>query len=131
MEAEVLIGTERYAGILVAVSPEIVANQVASRIRFADRMPGNIRQNQRLTTRILIETRPDVLTLQRGQFLESGAGRVAYVLDGEGLALRKPITLGARSLGAVEVLSGLNEGDRVIISSIDTFRSADSVLITN
>jgi HlyD family secretion protein len=97
MEAEVLIGTERYAGILVAVSPEIVANQVASRIRFADR----------------------------------GAGRVAYVLDGEGLALRKPITLGARSLGAVEVLSGLNEGDRVIISSIDTFRSADSVLITN
>ena len=131
MPAEILIGTERYDGILVAVSPEIVSNQVASRIRFADRMPTNIRQNQRLTTRILIEERPNVLTLQRGQFLESGAGRVAYVLDGEGLAIRRRITIGARSLGAVEILDGLSEGDRVIISSIDTFRSADSVLITN
>lgn len=131
MQAEILIGNQRYPGVLVAVSPEIVSNQVASRIRFAERMPTNIRQNQRLTTRILIEERPDVLTLQRGQFLESGAGRVAYVLDGEGLAVRKQIAIGARSLGAVEVLSGLNEGDRVIISSIDTFRSADSVLITN
>ena len=87
MAAEILIGGERYAGTLVAVSPEIVDSQVRSRIRFAERMPGNIRQNQRLTTRILIEERPDVLTLQRGQFLESGAGRVAYVLDGQGLSL--------------------------------------------
>lgn len=131
MAAEILIGGERYAGTLVAVSPEIVASQVSSRIRFADRMPGNIRQNQRLTTRILIEERPDVLTLQRGQFLESGAGRVAYVLDGQGLAERRTITTGARSLAAVEILDGLEEGDQVIISSIDSFRSAESVLIVN
>jgi HlyD family secretion protein len=131
MAAEILIGGERYAGTLVAVSPEIVDSQVRSRIRFAERMPGNIRQNQRLTTRILIEERPDVLTLQRGQFLESGAGRVAYVLDGQGLAERRTIATGARSLAAVEILDGLEEGDRVIISSIDSFRGAESVLIVN
>jgi len=131
MAAEILIGTERYTGTLVAVSPEIVNSQVGSRIRFTDKMPSNIRQNQRLTTRILIEEKPDVLTLQRGQFLETGGGRVAYVLDGEGLAIRTPIVIGARSLGAVEIEDGLVEGDRVVISSIEQFRSADSVLITN
>jgi HlyD family secretion protein len=131
MAAEILIGTERFAGVLVAVSPEIVNSQVGSRIRFAERMPTNIRQNQRLTTRILIEERPDVLTLQRGQFLESGAGRVAYVLDGNGLAQRRPITIGARSLAAVEILDGLNEGDEVIISSTESFSSAETVLIIN
>jgi HlyD family secretion protein len=131
MSAEVLIGNERYAGTLVAVSPEIVSSQVGSRIRFVDRMPTNIRQNQRLTTRILIEEKPDVLTLQRGQFLESGGGRVAYVLDGEGLAIRKSIVVGARSLGAVEIQDGLVEGDRVVISSIEQFRSAETVLITD
>jgi HlyD family secretion protein len=131
MAAEIIIGTERYNGILVAVSPEIVNNQVSSRIRFVDGMPGNLRQNQRLTTRILIEERPDVLTLQRGQFLESGAGRVAYVLDGKGLANRVPIDLGARSLSAVEITDGLKEGDRVVISSIEPFKGADTVLITN
>jgi len=131
MAAEILIGNERYAGVLVAVSPEIVGGQVSSRVRFADRMPDNIRQNQRLTTRILIEERPDVLMVQRGQFLESGGGRVAYVLNGNGQALRKSISIGARSLAAVEISAGLSEGDRIVISSLDQFRSADSVLITN
>ena len=131
MAAEIIVGTNRYPGILVAVSPEIVNNQVSSRIRFVEGMPGNLRQNQRLTTRILIEERPDVLTLQRGQFLESGAGRVAYVLDGEGLASRRAIMIGARSLSAVEIADGLNEGDQIVISSIEQFRGADTVLITD
>jgi HlyD family secretion protein len=131
MAAEIIVGADRFAGILVAVSPEIVNNQVSSRIRFVGDMPGNLRQNQRLTTRILIEERPDVLTLQRGQFLESGAGRVAYVLDGEGLASRRAIMIGARSLSAVEIAGGLNEGDQVVISSIEQFLGADTVLITD
>lgn len=131
MTAEIIVGNERFLGKLVAVSPEIVNSQVGSRIRFGDRMPKNIRQNQRLTTRILIEERPAVLMLQRGQFLESGGGRTAYVLDGEGLAIRRRITIGARSLSAVEIADGLKEGDRVIISSVDQFRGADSVLITD
>ncbi len=131
MAAEILVGNERYAGQLVAVSPEIVSGQVGSRIRFTGRMPENIRQNQRLTTRILIEERPDVLMVQRGQFLESGGGRIAYVMDGNGLALRKTIDIGARSLSAVEINAGLNEGDLIVISSIDQFRSAESVLITD
>lgn len=129
MSAEILIGNDRFTGTLVAVSPEIVNSQVGSRIRFVDRMPTNIRQNQRLTTRILIEEKPDVLTLQRGQFLESGGGRVAYVLDGEGLAIRRSIVVGSRSLGAIEIQDGLVEGDRVVISSIEQFRSAETVLI--
>lgn len=131
MQAEIVIGNEKYSGQLVAVSPEIVASQVRSRIRFSGEMPPNIRQNQRLTTRVLLEERPAVLTLQRGQFLETGAGRVAYVLRDDDIAERRSITIGGRSLSAIEVTSGLREGDRVIISSIDQFRGADTVLITD
>lgn len=131
MQAEIVIGNEKYSGQLVAVSPEIAAGQVRSRIRFSGDMPPNIRQNQRLTTRVLLEERPAVLTLQRGQFLETGGGRVAYVLRDDDIAERRPITIGGRSLSAVEITSGLREGDRVIISSIDQFRGAETVLITD
>jgi HlyD family secretion protein len=115
----------------VAISPEIANNQVRGRIRFSAQSPQNIRQNQRLTTRILLEERPDVLMLKRGQFLESGGGRIAYVMDGESQAIRRRITVGARSLGAVEIAAGLNQGERVIISGIDQFNGVDSVLITH
>ena len=131
MPAEIRLGDRVYDGQLVAVSPEIVSNQVRSRIRFVGDAPDNLRQNQRLTTRILLENRPDVLKLQRGQFLESGGGRVAYVLRDDDTAVRRSIETGARSLGAVEILSGLQEGDRVIISGIDQFGGAETVHITD
>ena len=131
MQAEIVLGGEKFPGQLVSVSPEIVGGQVRSRIRFGDRAPANIRQNQRLTTRILLEERPAVLTLQRGQFLETGGGRVAYVLRDNDTAERRQITIGGRSLSAVEIVAGLDAGDRVIISSIDQFRGAETVLITD
>lgn len=131
MPAEITVAGQIYAGHLVAVSPQIVANQVSGRVRFADTAPPNIRQNQRLTTRILLQELGEVLLLPRGQFLDSGGGRIAYVLDDEGMARRRAITIGARSLAAVEVVDGLTEGERVIISSIDPFQGADTVLVTN
>lgn len=130
MQAEIMIGDDKYLGELVAVSPEIVNNQVNSRIRFSETGPGNLRQNQRLTTRILLAEYRDVLIVQRGQFLDSGAGRITYVLNSEGLAERRSIEVGARSLGAVEILAGLSQGDTIVISNLDPFRSADTVLLT-
>jgi HlyD family secretion protein len=131
MPAEVNVGGNLYAGQLVAVSPEIVANQVSTRIRFVGNQPSNLRQNQRLMTRVLIEELPDVLMLQRGQFLDSGGGRIAYVLDRDGLAHRRSIAIGARSLSSVQVESGLEEGESVVISSLEAFQGAETVLVTD
>lgn len=131
MAAEVLIGNQPFEATLVSVSPEVIQNQVTTRIRFAGLMPPGLRQNQRLTTRILMEEKHDVLTLPRGQFLDSGGGRVAYVLGDDGIAHRRSIEIGARSLSEVEVAIGLEAGETVVISSIDAFRGADTVLVTD
>ena len=131
MQAEILVAGRSYAGTLVAVSPEIVDNQVASRIRFDGAGPANLRQNQRLTTRVLLAEHSDVLYVQRGQFLDSGAGRIAYVVNDKRVATRRQIETGARSLGAVEVVSGLDPGETIVISNLGPFRGADTVLLTN
>ncbi len=131
MAAEIQVSGDRYDGRLVAVSPEIVNNQVAGRIRFEGGGPTGLRQNQRLTTRILLAEHKNVLMVQRGQFLDSGAGRIAYLLTDEQTAERRQIKTGARSLGAVEIISGLEPGDSIVISNLDPFRGADTVLLTN
>lgn len=130
MPAEVRLGAGVHDAVVVAVSPEIVDNQVTTRLRFAGEQPPGLRQNQRLTTRILLEHKPEALIVDRGQFLDSGGGRLAYVLEG-GIAHRREIDVGARSLGAVEVVAGLEPGDVVITSSIETFEGAETVLVTN
>ncbi len=131
MNAEVLVGGERYDGQLTAVSPEIVNNQVASRVRFSGDAPNNLRQNQRLTVRVLLAEHNDVMLVQRGQFLDSGGGRIAYIVTDEGMAEKRRIETGARSLGAVEIVAGLQPGDTIVISNLDAFRSAETVLLTD
>jgi len=81
------------------------------RVRFGDRKPAGLRQNQQLTTRILIDEHPNVLMVDRGPFVDTGAGRVAYVVHGD-VAERTPIQIGATSLNAVEIVSGLKEATR-------------------
>lgn len=130
MAAELRVGTETRTATLVAVSPEIVAGQVTVRLRFDGEMPSGLRQNQRLTTRLLLEAKYDVLRVDRGQFLESGGGRVAYVIE-DGVARRTSIETGARSLNTVEIVSGLGMGDEIIVSSVDAFAGKETLLVTN
>ncbi|MFT6992520.1 MAG: HlyD family secretion protein [Paraglaciecola sp.] len=137
MVAEVNLNGQTHQAILVTISPEIENNQVTGRVRFAKTDSNNkqlspllgLRQNQRLTTRIILESKRDVLMVERGQFLQSGNGSVAYVVQ-DGLAIRTPINTGARSLSVVEVLNGLTEGQQIIISGTDQFSAAKTVLIS-
>ncbi|TDF42020.1 HlyD family efflux transporter periplasmic adaptor subunit [Alteromonadaceae bacterium M269] len=130
MAAEVNLNGETHLARLVTLSPEIENNQVTGRVRFTGQSPAGLRQNQRLTTRILLESKEDVLMVKRGQFLESGNGRFAYKVK-DGVAERVAIETGARSLADVQILKGLNVGDSIIISSTEQFRGAQSVLLTN
>ncbi len=131
MTAEIQSAGRRFAGQVVAVSPEVVNNQVASRVRFVGESPTGLRQNQRLTTRILLAEHADVLMVQRGQFLDSGGGRMAYVITADRVAERRQIQTGAYSLGAVEIVGGLEPGETIVISNLDPFRGADTVLLTD
>lgn len=128
MAAEILDGSEKYAGEVSAISPEVINGQVTGRVRFGAKKPAGLRQNQQLTTRILMDEHPNVLIVERGPFVDTGAGRVAYVVR-NGTAERTPIQIGATSLNAVEIVSGVKEGDRIVISGTDQFNGAQRVAI--
>jgi HlyD family secretion protein len=130
MSAEVTIGAVTATGKLSALSPEVVRNQVLARVRFDGAQPAGLRQNQRLTARVLIEEKPNVLMLPRGSFVENEGGRNAYVMDGS-VAVRRPIQIGATSVSAVEIRSGLQQGDKVVIAGTDSFENADRVSVNN
>jgi len=131
LAGDVQYNGEEYRGELVSLSPEVVNNEVVGRIRFAGDPPAGLRQNQRVTVRVMMDELIDVLKLQRGAFTDSGGGRYAFVLTGAGLAERREIRLGARSAAEVEVLSGLNAGETVIISSIAEFEKFDTIQVVD
>jgi HlyD family secretion protein len=130
MTAEVRIGAVSGTGKISAISPEVVNNQVLARVRFDGEQPAGLRQNQRVTARVLFEEKPDVVMVPRGPFLEDQGGRYAYVVE-DGAAVRRPVTIGATSVGAVEILQGLQPGERVVIAGTDNFEDAERVRIAD
>jgi len=130
MPGEISGNGQRWAGQVSSVSPEVVNGEVSARLRFAGAQPEQLRQNQRLSVRVLLDKRDKVLGVARGSFVDEGGGSYAYVVRG-GVAEKVAIKLGARSLERVEVVSGLAAGDRVVISGSDNFKGADRVLIAD
>jgi HlyD family secretion protein len=141
------------------ISPEVVANQVAARLRFDDSpppagaasapqggrglaperpsapaaretMPEQLRQNQRLSVRVLLDQRADVLSVRAGSFIDESGGQYAYVVR-DGVAVKTPVRLGARSVDRVEILSGLKPGDRVVVSGAENFHAQPTVGLAN
>jgi len=128
MPAQLTSNNTNYPGEISAVSPEVVKGEVNARIRFSKQQPPGLRQSQRLSARILMDTRRNVLMVERGPFVEQNDGRAAYVMDGS-TAVRRPVRLGVSSLSAVEVLDGLQPGDRIVVSGSDQFGDAEKVKV--
>jgi len=127
MPGEISGNGQRWGGQVSSVSPEVVNGEVSARLRFDGAQPEQLRQNQRLSVRVLLDRRDAVLGVARGSFVDEGRGH-AYVVRG-GVAERVEVRLGAHSLERVEVLAGLKAGDRVVISGADSFKGAERVLI--
>ena len=130
LRVEMTVGEAKAVGKLSAISPEVVKNEVLARVRFDGVQPEGLRQSQRVSARLLIEEKPNVLMVARGPFVENEGGRFAYIVDG-GTAVRRPIQLGATSITAVEIMSGAKPGDRIVIAGTDTFNNAERVSINN
>jgi HlyD family secretion protein len=129
MPAQISGAGSNWDGALSAVSPEVVAGEVAARVRFAGGTPEGLRQNQRMQVRVVLDQRKDVLMVPRGSWLDSEGGHFAYVVK-DGLAQRRPIRAGVSSLETVEILEGLEPGERIVTSGTDSFNNAPSVVIS-
>jgi HlyD family secretion protein len=129
MPGEISGNGKVWNGKVSAISPEVVNGEVAARLRFDGTTPSQLRQSQRLSVRVLLDKRDNVLTVQRGSFVDESAGRYAYIVN-DGMADRRDIHVGASSIDKVEILSGLKEGDKIVISGADTFGDAKHVAIS-
>ena len=126
--AEITYEGAKHRGRVSSVSPEVTGSLVEGRVAFHETPPQGLKQNRRVSTRILLSSKDNALMVRRGPFLEAGGGRKVYVVDGN-LARLAIVTIGGTSLTEIEILSGLEEGDTIVISDTARFQDADTVLL--
>ncbi|HSP93850.1 MAG TPA: efflux RND transporter periplasmic adaptor subunit [Thermoanaerobaculia bacterium] len=128
--AQILYEGKEYPGHVTAMSPEIRDSQGHGTVAFEGAAPAGLRQSQRVSVRMVFESKPNVLKVPRGPFLESGGGRQIYVVE-NGIAVKREIAVGAVSVSEVEIVKGLSQGDKVILSDTSELAGAKTVLLRN
>jgi HlyD family secretion protein len=129
MSADLEGGGGHFKALVSGVSPEVIAGQVTARLRFVGDKPSGLRQSQRMSVRIFIDRRENVLMVDRGSFMDQEGGGFAYLVHGS-IAERHPVRLGAASVTKVEILDGLGVGDQVVVSGTDAFNGAERVILS-
>jgi len=126
------IGTQTYTVEVTRIYPQIDKGRFAIELVFNGEQPRQLNPGQSLDTQISLGDPTPALLLPAGAFINDTGGAWVFVVAPNGeTAQRRTIRIGRRSNSQIEVLAGLNEGDKVIVSSYAAFGRAERLQLNN
>jgi HlyD family secretion protein len=111
------------------VYPEVVNGRFEVDLEFTGQAPPGIRRGQTVRFRLEMSDSSEALLLPRGGFFQTTGGSWVFVVDSSGEAVRRDIRVGRQNPQFLEVMEGLQPGDRVITSSYESFGDADRLIL--
>jgi HlyD family secretion protein len=93
---------------------------------FSGAEPGSIRRGQTLQLNLQLGSPSDSLLIPNGAFYQDTGGNWVFVVTVDGTrAVRRNVRMGRRNLRFIEVLDGLEAGERVITSPYTNYLDMD------
>jgi HlyD family secretion protein len=114
------------------VSAQVSRGVFTVELAFVGPPPEAMRIGQSMPLQINISEPSPALLIPNGPFMIATGGRWAFVLaENASVAERRPIVVGRRNLSEVEIIEGVEPGERVVVSAYDEFLDASSQQIRN
>lgn len=102
--------------------PQVSNGQFEVDLLFSDAQPQDIRRGQSLQLKLTLGDPTPALIIPNGAFYQDTGGNWIFVVSNDGArAVKRPVRLGRRNARFIEVLEGLEEGERVITSPYTSF----------
>lgn len=115
-------------GKVLRVDPAVQNGTVQVDVDLEGKLPPGARPDLSVDGTVEIERLPDVLYVGRPAFGQSDSQVRLFKLDANGsVASRVPVELGKSSVNLIQIVNGLNVGDRVILSDTSAFDQHDRV----
>jgi HlyD family secretion protein len=122
------VGDRDFRAKVVKIYPQVSEGTFKVDLNFEGAVPQGITVGQAIDTKLELGGAATALMLPNGPFYQDTGGQWAFVLTPDGkYAPRRRIELGRRNPDYVEVLDGLEPGERVIVSSYQGFEHVQRV----
>ena len=114
-------------GHVTRVDPAVEQGTVTVDVALDGALPKGARPDLSVDGTIELERLNNVLYVGRPAFAQDGATVGVFKLASNGEAVRTPVHFGRSSVNTIEILSGLKEGDQVILSDTSAYDSHDRI----
>ena len=114
-----------HALVVSRIDPQVKDGRFSVELSFEGEGPADLQAGQNLDARLTLGQPQPALLLKDGGFVSDTGGAWAFVLGAGGRhAERRSLQLGRRAGGQLEVLGGLQAGERVVVSPYRAFLNA-------
>ena len=120
--------TSKMPGRVARIAPSATNGVVKVEVTLSGKIPPEARPDLSVEGIIDIESKRNALFVERPPFAKSQGRVELYRLDGDE-AMRSPVQFGRASTRYIEVLSGLQAGDQVIVSDSSAWDSHDKIVV--
>ena len=111
------------------IYPQVNDGQFEVDMAF-DEEPEGLRRGQTLQLRLTLGDNSDAVLIPNGSFYQETGGNWVFVVAPDGSeAIRRTVRLGRRNTDFIEVLDGLDPGERVITSPYTSFTGMDRLVL--
>jgi HlyD family secretion protein len=127
-----VIDSERLPGLIGNVTPVVANNKIQFNVHLEQKNHPKLIANQQIVLWVVAAENDQAIRLKNLNVFNKEIPGVVYVLSNDE-AVRREITSGIKNSDFIQVLSGLDVGEKVIIPKhgMGAFRNAKSVVINN
>ncbi|HEY0044787.1 MAG TPA: efflux RND transporter periplasmic adaptor subunit [Allosphingosinicella sp.] len=124
--ATVESGGKAFRAKVAKIYPQVKNGAFEVDLHFIGAEPADLQRGQTLQMKLTLGDPTPALLIPNGAFYnETGGAYVFVVAPGGGSAIKRPVRLGRRNADYIEVLEGLEPGERVITSPYTGFADKD------
>jgi HlyD family secretion protein len=120
-----------FAAKVTKIYPQVQNGQFQVDLQFAGAEPANIQRGQTMQAKLTLGDPAPARLIPAGAFYNETGGNWVFVVSPDGKsAVKRPVRLGRRNPESIEVLEGLDPGERVITSPYTGFADKDRLDLT-
>ena len=127
-EAIIRVNNDDLRGIITAIHPTVKNGIVTFSVALQEKNHPALRPQMKMEVFVVTGSRSNTVIIPNGAAFSGLKKQVLFVVE-DGKAYRREVTTGLSNIYFVEITSGINEGENVIISDMSDYEKRESIRI--